>query len=49
MKRLTKVLNGSSLCCACAFLIAQLWRPARTNPLVDQPQTIQAQLKVTRR
>ncbi len=47
MKRLRKVLKWIVIVLACAFLIAQFWRPARTNPVIDQSQTIQAQQQVT--
>lgn len=47
MKILRKVLKWILIVVACAFVIAQFWRPARTNPAVDQAQTIQAHLQVS--
>ena len=47
MKTLRKVLKWIVIVLACAFVIAQLWRPARTNPAVDPSQTIHAHLQVT--
>lgn len=32
---------------ACAFLIAQLWRPVRTNPAIDPVQSFETHLQVT--
>ena len=47
MKKVRKVLKWIVIVLACAFLIAQFWRPARTNPPVDSSQTIQAHLQLT--
>lgn len=47
MKILRKVLKWIVIVLVCALVVAQFWRPARTNPPVDQSQTIQAHLQVT--
>lgn len=47
MKRLRKVLKWIVIVLACAFLIAQFWRPGRTNAPLDPSQTIQAHQQVT--
>lgn len=46
MKKLRKVFKWIFIVLACAFVIVQFWRPARTNPAVDPSQTIHAQLQV---
>ena len=47
MKKLRKALKWIVIVLGCVFVIVQFWRPARTNPPVDQLQTIHAQLQVT--
>lgn len=47
MRRVFTVLKWVVIAVASIFAIAQLWRPARTNPAVDQSQTIHAQLQIT--
>jgi len=47
MKKLRTVLKWTVIVLACAFVIAQVWRPDRTNPSVDPLQTIQANQQVT--
>lgn len=41
-----KVLKWSLLVIACLFVIAQVYRPARTNPVVDNSRTIEARLQI---
>lgn len=40
MRVVLKIVEWIVIVLACGFLIIQLWRPARTNPPVDQAQTI---------
>lgn len=47
MRTLLKVVKWIVIVLACAFLIAQFWRPARTNPAIDPSQTSEAHLQVT--
>jgi hypothetical protein len=47
MKRFRKLLKWIVIVLACAFVVIQFWRPARTNPAVDPAQTMHAQLQVT--
>jgi hypothetical protein len=47
MKKLRKVFKWIFIALVCAFVIIQLWRPARTNPVVDPAQAMQAHLQVT--
>ena len=42
MKLILKVLKWLAIVIACLFLVVQFIRPARTNPPVDESQTIQA-------
>ena len=46
MKRWRRVLKWLVVIAICALLALQFVRPARTNPAVDQSQTIQAHLQV---
>jgi Haem-binding domain len=47
MKRFQKVLKWLALALVCLFVGLQFVRPARTNPAVDQSQTIRARLQLT--
>lgn len=47
MKLLGKALKWLVIGIACLFVIAQFRRPARTNPPVDQSQTIEAHAQMT--
>ena len=47
MKRGRTVLKWLVIVLACLFIIAQFKRPARTNPPVDQTQTIEAHTQMT--
>ena len=47
MRRIFKVLRAIFLVALVLFLIAQLKRPARTNPAVDETQTIFAHTQMT--
>ena len=47
MSRVRKVLKWFAVVIAVVFLGMQFVRPARTNPSVDQTQTINAQLQLT--
>ena len=47
MRIVRKILKWIVIVLACAFVIAQFWRPARTNPAVDPSQTIQAHAQIT--
>lgn len=47
MSRVRKVLKWLLIGIVALFIAAQFVRPARTNPAVDQTQTIQAHLQVT--
>ena len=47
MKKLRRVLNWIVIVLVCAFVVAQFWRPARTNPAIDPTQAMQAHLQVT--
>jgi hypothetical protein len=47
MNLLRKTLKWIVIVLGCAFVIAQFWRPTRTNPPVDPSQTIQAHQQVT--
>ncbi len=47
MSRVRKVLKWFAVVIAVVFLGLQFVRPARTNPSVDQTQTINAQLQLT--
>ncbi len=46
MRIVWKVFKWIAIALACVFAVAQLWRPARTNPTIDQSQTIQASLQM---
>jgi hypothetical protein len=47
MKKLLKVLRWALLVLICAFVVAQFFGPARTNPAADPSQSIEAKLQVT--
>ena len=47
MSRVRKVLKWLLLGIVVLFIAVQFVRPARTNPAVDQTQTIQAHLQIT--
>ncbi len=47
MKRVRTILKWLVIVVACLFIIIQLRRPARTNPPVDQSQTIEAHAQMT--
>ena len=47
MRTLRKVIKWTFIVLACAFVIAQLWRPARTNPAIDPLQASETHLQVT--
>lgn len=47
MRKLRKVFKWIVIVLAGAFLIAQFWRPARTNPAIDPAQTMPAHLQVS--
>ncbi len=47
MSRVRKVLKWLAVAIAVVFLGLQFVRPARTNPAVDQTQTINAHLQIT--
>ena len=47
MSRVRKVLKWLAVAIAVGFLGLQFVRPARTNPAVDQTQTINAHLQIT--
>lgn len=47
MSRMRKALKWLAVAIAVVFLGLQFVRPARTNPSVDQTQTIQAHLQIT--
>jgi heme-binding protein len=47
MRKFLGVLKWLALTLACLFIGLQFIRPARTNPAVDQSQTIHAHLQVT--
>src|SRR5687768_3196068 len=47
MSRVRKVLKWLAVVVVVVFLGLQFVRPARTNPSVDQTQTINAHLKIT--
>lgn len=47
MSRVRKVLKWLAVAIAVVFLGLQFVRPTRTNPSVDQTQTIQAHLQIT--
>jgi hypothetical protein len=45
--RVLKLLKWLVIVVACVFVLVQFKRPARTNPPIDQPQTIEAQTQMT--
>jgi hypothetical protein len=47
MKRVVKVLRWVLIVLICALVIAQLYRPAKTNPTSDASQSIESHLQVT--
>ncbi|HEY3024980.1 MAG TPA: heme-binding domain-containing protein [Pyrinomonadaceae bacterium] len=47
MKRVRTVLKWLVIVLACLFIIIQFRRPARTNPPIDQSQTIEAHAQMT--
>ncbi len=47
MKRVRTILKWLVIVLACLFIIAQLKRPARTNPILDQAQTIESHTQMT--
>ena len=47
MKRVRTILKWLVIVVACLFIIIQFRRPARTNPPVDQSQTIEAHTQMT--
>ncbi|MEP6707394.1 MAG: heme-binding domain-containing protein [Pyrinomonadaceae bacterium] len=47
MKRVRTILKWLVIVLACLFIIIQIRRPARTNPPVDQSQTIEAHTEIT--
>lgn len=47
MKLALKILKWFLIFVACLFLVAQFIRPARTNPAVDESQTIFARTQMT--
>ena len=47
MRIMRKILKWVVIVVACLFVVAQFRRPARTNPPVDQAQTIEAHMQMT--
>jgi hypothetical protein len=47
MKRLFRVLRWVTVLAICCLVVAQFYRPARTNPATDQSQSIESHLQVT--
>lgn len=47
MKIIRKLLKWLVIVLACGFVILQFWRPARTNPVIDPAQSVEAHLQVT--
>ena len=47
MRVLRKILKWVAIVVVCLFVIAQFKRPARTNPPVDQTQTLEAHTQMT--
>lgn len=47
MRKLFRIIKILLLCLIVVFICIQLKRPARTNPVVDQTQTIEAHTKMT--
>ena len=47
MRVLRKILKWVAIVVVCLFVIAQFKRPARTNPQVDQTQTLEAHTQMT--
>ena len=47
MRVVRKILKWIFIVLACAFVIAQFWRPARTNPAIDPTQASEAHLQMT--
>jgi hypothetical protein len=47
MRRLWKIARWILVVMACLFAVAQFSRPARTNPVVDQSQDLQAHTQVS--
>ena len=47
MKRVRTILKWLVIVLACLFIIIQIKRPARTNPPIDQSQTIEAHTQMT--
>ena len=46
MRTVGKVLKWSLLVVTCLFVIAQFYRPAKTNPVIDQSQALEAHMQV---
>ncbi len=47
MKLLLKILKWFAVVVVCLLIVAQFYRPARTNPPVDQSQTIEARTQIS--
>ena len=47
MKTVWKIIKWFLISLACLFILIQLRRPARSNPAVDQSQTIEARTQMT--
>ena len=47
MKKVLKVLRWALIVACCAFVIAQFFGPARTNPAADPSQAMESRLQVT--
>jgi len=47
MKKLWKVLRWTLIVLVCAFVVAQFFGPARTNPPAEASQSIESRLQVT--
>jgi len=47
MIRVRKVLRWTLIVLICAFVVAQFFGPARTNPAADPSQSIESKLQVT--
>ena len=46
MKTLRKILKWSLLVVLCLFVIAQFYRPAKTNPLIEASNALEAHVQV---
>lgn len=47
MKKIRTIVKWIVIVVGCGFLVAQFWRPVRTNPSIDQAQASEAHLQVT--